>query len=219
MDRLFIPAYSLKSPEKAVKKAAGLLKKYNKVGLVYTAQHMNQIDRVKKILEKKGFRVVEGGQILGCNLDEAKKIREKVDAFLYIGSGRFHPLGVAYATKKPVIIANPLSDYADTISEDEIEQLKKRRKARIILAYNANIYGILVSTKEGQFNLKKAYKIKDKLERAGRRAFIFAGSEITPDNVLPFRVEAWINTACPRIVDDYFESPFLNEEEVDIILE
>ena len=54
MDKLFIPAYSLKSPDKAVKKAVSLLKKYEKVGLVSTAQHINQINKVKKTLEKEG---------------------------------------------------------------------------------------------------------------------------------------------------------------------
>ncbi|RLI94288.1 MAG: hypothetical protein DRO92_03110 [Candidatus Altiarchaeales archaeon] len=219
MKKLFIPAYSLKSPERAVKRALRLLKGYKTIGIITTAQHINQISMVKRILEREGHNVIEGGQILGCNIESAKKIENSVDVFLYIGSGRFHPLGVAYATRKPVITANPLSDFADTISKEEILQLKRKRRARILRAYNANVFGILVSLKNGQFNLERAFQIKDRMERAGRRAFIFAGSEINNDNILPFRVEAWVNTACPRIVDDYFDKPVLNEGEIDILIE
>ena len=97
-------------------------------------------------------------------------------------------------------------------------ELNKARKARIVLAYEANIIGVLVSTKEGQYNLDEALNVKEKIEAAGRRALIFTGSELTPDNVLPFEVDAWVNTACPRIVEDYFNKPVLNEGELDIIL-
>ncbi|OYT26560.1 MAG: hypothetical protein B6U97_03580 [Candidatus Altiarchaeales archaeon ex4484_96] len=218
MKKIFIPAYSTKSPDKAIKKSLRLICDYRSIGLLTTAQHINQLDRVKKKLEKKAIKTKIGGQILGCDITAAKKIINDVDAYLYIGSGRFHALSVAYITRKPVIVANPLSDFADQISSEEIMELNKARKARIVLAYEANIIGVLVSTKEGQYNLDEALNVKEKIEAAGRRALIFTGSELTPDNVLPFEVDAWVNTACPRIVEDYFNKPVLNEGELDIIL-
>jgi len=208
----------MRSPRKVVKKSLRLLREYKSVGLLTTAQHLNQMDDVKKILEKAGLRVVDGGQILGCDIKAAKKSIDEVDVYLYVGSGRFHPLSVAYITRKPVVVANPLSDFADTINQEEIDGLKNARKARIMLAYEANVFGVLVSTKEGQFSPQEAFKVKKRLENAGRRAFIFTGSEITPDNVLPFKVDAWVNTACPRIVEDFFDKPVLNEGELDMIL-
>ncbi|OYT54425.1 MAG: hypothetical protein B6U72_02575 [Candidatus Altiarchaeales archaeon ex4484_2] len=218
MNKIYIPAYSMRSPRKVVKKSLRLLREYKSVGLLTTAQHLNQMDDVKKILEKAGLRVVDGGQILGCDIKAAKKSIDEVDVYLYVGSGRFHPLSVAYITRKPVVVANPLSDFADTINQEEIDGLKNARKARIMLAYEANVFGVLVSTKEGQFSPQEAFKVKKRLENAGRRAFIFTGSEITPDNVLPFKVDAWVNTACPRIVEDFFDKPVLNEGELDMIL-
>ncbi|MEA1924806.1 MAG: 2-(3-amino-3-carboxypropyl)histidine synthase subunit 1/2 [Candidatus Altiarchaeota archaeon] len=218
MKKIYIPAYSMKSSQKVVKKSLRLLEGYKSVGLLTIAQHLNQMGGVKKTLEKAGFDVVEGGQILGCDIKAAKKIIDEVEVYLYVGSGRFHPLSVAYVTQKPVVVANPLSDFADTVGKEEIAGLKKARKARILLAYDANIFGVLVSTKEGQFSPQEAFKVKRKLETAGRRAFIFAGSEITPDNVLPFKVDAWVNTACPRIVEDFFDKPVLNEGELDMLL-
>jgi len=218
MKKIYIPAYSMKSPQKAVNKSLRLLKQYRSVGLLTTAQHLNQMEVVKKTLEKAGFDVFLGGQILGCDIKEAKKIIDKVEVYLYVGSGRFHPLSVAYITRKPVVVANPLSDFADTIEQSEIDDLKKVRKVRVMLAYEANVFGVLVSTKEGQFSPQEAFNVKKRLENAGRRAFIFAGSDITPDNVLPFKVDAWVNTACPRIVEDFFDKPVLNGGELDMIL-
>ena len=70
-------------------------------------QHKHELKKVKEIIEKAGKNAVIGGQILGCDVNAAKKIKNKVDAFLYIGSGEFYPLGVALETGKKVIIANP----------------------------------------------------------------------------------------------------------------
>ena len=48
---------------------------------------------------------VIGGQITGCNINNALKIKNKVNSFLYIGSGIFHPIEIAIKTKKKVYIA------------------------------------------------------------------------------------------------------------------
>ena len=79
---------------------------------------------------------------------------------------------------------------------------------------DAGVYGILVSTKTGQFNLDSALKIRDELIGKGKTVFLFAGDEITPERVLGFKVDAWVNTACPRIIDDFFEKPVLNPDEL-----
>ena len=217
MKKIFIPAYLKRDPLPSVKRALKRLKKYERVGLITTAQHLNQLQKVEEFLTRNGKIPVEGGQILGCNLTNAEKIEEEVDCFLYIGSGRFHPLGIAILTDKPVIIANPYSDSSSVISEEDKKRYFKRRKGQVMKALTAEIFGILISTKDGQFNLKEAIEIKRKIERRGKRAFLFAGSEITPDNLLPFDVDSWINTACPRLVDDYFEKPILNPEELEIL--
>lgn len=188
------------------------------IGLLSTAQYLAQLKRVAKILEKQGYETKKGGQILGCDVSSATDIQEDVEAFLYVGSGRFHPISVAYVTGKPVYMANPYSDLADEIDEDEVMQVKRSRKARIVRAYEANVFGILVSTKTHQFSLEEAFQIKERIENAGRRAFIFAGAELTPDNVLPFAVDAWVNTACPRLVEDPFQMPVLNPHDLKIIL-
>src|SRR5439155_142643 len=67
-------------------------------------------------LEKKGHvirigepdrRVAYAGQLLGCDYHTATVVEGDVDGYLYIGTGDFHPLGVAILIDKPVIIADP----------------------------------------------------------------------------------------------------------------
>ena len=69
-----------------------------RIGLVTTIQHMHKLEEVKTFLEKKGKKAVICGQVLGCNA--SCTAGKDVDAFLYIGSGRFHPIGVALKTLK-----------------------------------------------------------------------------------------------------------------------
>lgn len=194
----------------ALKKAVDKIDS-DSIGLVATAQHLDELARAKQFLESRGKKAFIGGQILGCNLENALKIEKKVDAFLYIGSGRFHPLGIALKTKKRVFILDPISKELENITA-EAEKWKKRQKGRIARAIGAKDFGIVISTRKGQFDMKIAIELK---KRLGNRALLFAGEHIAPDNLLPFKVGAWINTGCPRLVDDYFERPMLNPEELE----
>ena len=65
-----------------------VLKKFKIKGKIGTITTIQYLDQVKKL---KNF--IFGGQILGCNIKNAEKINKKVDSFLYIGSGIFHPWG------------------------------------------------------------------------------------------------------------------------------
>jgi 2-(3-amino-3-carboxypropyl)histidine synthase len=158
-----------------------------------------------------------GGQILGCRQDNALKL--DVDCFLYIGSGRFHPLGVALKTDKPVYILNPLSGVLDSITPDEKKRWLGKRKGAISRAMESRTFGLMVSTKDGQFNIKKAMELKKRLKEKGKEAVIFAADELSPNNLLPFKVDCWVNTACPRIAGDEYNRPVINADELAEILE
>jgi 2-(3-amino-3-carboxypropyl)histidine synthase len=215
---LYIPCSSKKDAIPSVKKALKDLREFKRIGLITTSQHLNQLDAVKKLLEKEGFEAVICGQVLGCNQSKAKSSEDKVDAFLFIGSGRFHPLGVAMKTNKKVVLCNPYSGESDEISDVEKGEWKKKQKKRLMRAAPAEVFGVLVSTKQGQFHLERAMELKEKIEKFGRKAFLFAGESITPPNTLGFDVGAWVNTACPRLVDDYFEKPVINPDELEILI-
>ncbi|MEA3255208.1 MAG: diphthamide synthesis protein [Candidatus Altiarchaeota archaeon] len=217
MKTLFIPCHSKRDPLPVVDKALEDLRDFKRVGLITTAQHVNQLEKIRDFLLERNKEVFVGGQILGCELRNALKIEDDVDVFLYIGSGRFHPLGVSLSTKKPVVVANPLSDSVDWISDEEKKRWLGRGKGRVARAMDVGVYGILVSTKTGQFNLDLALKVRDELVSKGKTVFLFAGDEITPERVLGFKVDAWVNTACPRIIDDFFEKPVLNPDELEFV--
>jgi 2-(3-amino-3-carboxypropyl)histidine synthase len=189
---------------------------FERIGIVGTAQHLNRLEDVGSFLESKGKTASVGGQILGCRQENALKL--DVDCFLYVGSGRFHPLGVALKSDKPVFVLNPLSGQLDRVTEAEKKKWVGRRKGALARALEAKTFGIMVSFKAGQFNLKKALELKKKLESRGREAFIFAAEELSPVNLLPFKVDCWVNTACPRIAGDEYHRPVVNADELDGLL-
>jgi len=213
---LHIPCYSLDDPLPALREHIRLLEPYGSVGLVATAQHLNRLDAVKAFLESEGKRVAVGGQVLGCRQDNA--IGLDVDCILYIGSGRFHPLGIAYRTEKPVYMLNPLSGVLDRITDLEKKRWLGRRKGAIMRALDARTFGIMVSTKDGQFDMKRAVELKGRLEARGKEAFIFAAEELSPGNLLAFRVDVWVNTACPRMAGDEYNRPVVNALELEGLL-
>jgi len=182
-----------------VLKVVKLAKLPKKVGLVTTIQFLNQLDKVKKYLEGKDHEVIVGGQVLGCDANSARKIKDKVDAFLYIGSGEFHPLRVLSETGKKVIIANPISGEVGELSDGEIEEIKKKAMGKYNKFLHADKIGILVSTKPGQYKLDEAIKLKESLDK---ESFIFIGDEIRVNELEDFNdINFWVNTACPRIED------------------
>ncbi|MBU1704350.1 MAG: 2-(3-amino-3-carboxypropyl)histidine synthase subunit, partial [Nanoarchaeota archaeon] len=76
-----------------------------KVGLVASIQFVSLLKDVEKYLAKQGIKTLISpgnqknlGQILGCNASAAVDLKEKVEAFLYIGDGRFHPIAVGMKT-------------------------------------------------------------------------------------------------------------------------
>jgi len=214
---LHIPCYHKKGALEALERNIALLSKYDRIGLVSTAQHANQLQRLADFIQSKGKEAHVGGQVLGCNQEAAFSLDHKVDAFLYVGSGLFHPLGISAKAEKPVIILNPYSGTMSQLPSSARERWLRRQKGRIAKAYAAETYGVLVSTKTGQFSLGRAFDVIERLKSRGKRAFLFAGEELNPANLLPFRVDCWVNTACPRIVDDEFDKPVVNAAELNLV--
>ena len=182
------------------------------INLVTTIQHIHQIEEMKKIFEEngitvylsKGFYAREKGQVLGCDSKAAEGDGELV---LFIGDGLFHPLGIETKKKIFLLDKNGLKDLTPIK-----EKIEKKRKANLIMAYNAKKFGILVSTKIGQFNLHSAKLAKKILEEANKETYIFVSNEIIASSLYNFNVDCYVNTACPRIIDDteLFGKPIIN---------
>jgi len=211
INTLYIEAKAKSSVKDAMRRALSLLKDWKRIGLVTTVQHVHALNEAREELLKAGKTVAIGdaghvkyaGQVTGCDLSNAKAIAREVDAFLFVGGGRFHSIGVALATGKPTIVADPYEKTASMV-EDEANKILKQRWAQICLAKKAEMFGVLVGLKSGQRKLETAIKVKQKLEETGKQAVLLAIREITPETLLQFPdIEAFVNTACPRVsLDD-----------------
>ncbi len=228
---LFINAKADIEISEAIKKTIPVLIG-KKIGIVTTAQHVNYLDEVNKILKDKNFKPVIGkgdsrielkGQILGCNFSAATSIASKVDSFLFIGDGNFHPLGLLLNTKKPVIVFDP---YTSEIKGKELNDLKdiilRQRYGAIARSKDANVFGILVGTKIGQQRIDLAYKIKEKLKSKQKKSYILTANYFLPAHIESFRdIDCFVSTACSRIaIDDYmqYKKPIITPVELDILL-
>lgn len=165
-----------------------LLAEYTRIGLATTVQHVQTLDSVREILTRAGKTVVIGdagrvnypGQVIGCDYSNVKSIAADVECFLFIGGGRFHALGVALATSKPTIIADPYGKSAFAL-QLEVQKILKQRYASIEEAERAKTYGILLSLKPGQKHFDKALRIKESVEKIGKTACLLAVREILPE--------------------------------------
>ncbi|MBM3229362.1 diphthamide biosynthesis enzyme Dph2 [Candidatus Parvarchaeota archaeon] len=194
------------------RESLALISQYKTVGLVTTVNHLHQLGDMKKILEAAGHKVQVGmggqhvrheGQILGCDTYAANRLQGKCDCLAYVGGGLFHPLGVD--AKIPFFVFDPFSGRAYRINE-QIEKLRKRKKGMLLACTQPNVknFGIIVSTKNGQYNIAGAQKVKADLEGLGKKGFILVANFIDPIALQDFNFfDAYVNTACPRIPEDY----------------
>jgi len=182
----------------------------NAIGIVYSIQYKDFADKVRKALS--GKKAFVGGQVIGCNVSNAKRLLKKVNAFLFIGSGRFHAFSIAMLGK-PVFVLNPESGIIERIDEKEINRIRLLKKAALIKFLNANKIGIIVSTKYGQYNMKEALLLKEKLEKKHKNPFIFLCDNINEAELENFDCEAWVNTACQAML---MEPKILNINDVKI---
>lgn len=209
---LFVNAQSQKPVIPVVTKALPYLTGKT-IGLVSTAQHVHTLPVVQRYLQRHGYapligqgshRVVHPGQVLGCNFSAARALSSQVDAFLFIGSGTFHALGLILSTQKPVVAADP---YTETVNTTELEGLKERllrqRYGAIAIAQQAKTFGVLIATKPGQQRMPLALQIQKKIQERGRQALLLAVDHLTPMMLQNFpHVECFVSTLCPRIVLD-----------------
>ncbi len=191
------------------------------VGLVTTAQHMNKFEEMREYLEDLGYtvhtrrgddRLTHEGQVLGCNYASAEV---DADQILYVGGGKFHPLGLAMEhPEKHVVIADPVNNVV-TVADNE--QFMKQRYASVHKAMDADTWGVIFCTKIGQGRWEQAQEIVENNEDA----YLITMDEITPDRLLNFGLDAYVNTGCPRITTDdgpQFNSPMLTPGEYKIAI-
>jgi len=226
---IYVEARATVNISEAVEKALPLLEKWRRIGLATTVQHVQTLDVVREVLVRAAKIVIIGdagrlsypGQVIGCDYSNAKSIVKDIEAFLFVGGGRFHALGVALSTSKPTIVADPYDNRAFSV-DDEADRVLRQRWRSVKEAQKARNFGILIGLKPGQKNLEQALQIKRKLEEKGKNACMFAIREATSEALSEFpTIEAYVNTACPRLsIEDAqrFRVPVLSKNEALVII-
>jgi len=225
---LYIEARMSADPLRMVERVLPELK-FKRVGLLTTVQHIAHLRGVAKLIRSRGIKTFIGrpgpsakypGQLLGCDFGCARSVAARVDGFLYIGTGEFHPLGAALATGKQVLAVNPISEGFKVLALD-VNVFLRRRKAMIARAAAGERFGVIVSTKPGQARFKLAAKLAVDLKRAGKVAHVLAVDEVRPEELGDFGLDGFICAACPRIpIDDAerFEQPVLTPFETQVMI-
>ncbi|MFC7203455.1 diphthamide biosynthesis enzyme Dph2 [Haloferax namakaokahaiae] len=188
----------------------------DEVGLVTTAQHMNRFEDMCEWLEERGYtvqtrkgddRLTYEGQVLGCNYASADI---PADDVLYVGGGKFHPLGLAMEhPEKNVVIADPVNN---VVTIADTRKFMKQRYASVHKAMDAEKWGVIFCTKIGQGRMEIAEEILENNENA----YLITMDEVTPDRLRNFNMDAFVNTGCPRITTDdgpRFHKPMLTPQE------
>jgi len=225
---IYIEAKVNLSLESAVRKGLSLLKPWKRIGLVTTVQHIDKLGEVRKVLLQAGKSVVIGdaghslyaGQVIGCDYSNAQAVMNDVDAFLFVGGGRFHAVGVALATSKPTIVADPYERRAFSVDADA-QRIRRQRWTSIEEAKKGERFGVIIGLKSGQKRMEEALQIRDKLKMAGKKTTLLAVREVTPEALMEFpTLNAYVNTACPRVsLDDAtkFRKPVLTTNEALVV--
>ncbi|GAG12780.1 unnamed protein product [marine sediment metagenome] len=188
MKTLFIPAKIKTQVNK--KKIEALSRKLPKnIAIAYSIQYQDIAFEIKELLSNNVTKII---QVLGCSKPNFSK---NTQAIVLIGSGRFHTLSLASETNLPIYILE--KDKLVEISESDIESLKKTKKAAYLKFLHADKVGILVSTKPGQENLKKAVDLSKKIK--DKTTYLFISNNLDTSEFENFGLESWVNTACPRL--------------------
>jgi len=211
-----------------VEMAAGTLAPYKRIGLATFSQHLGQLGPVKTMLERKGFEVHVGkqnnllmeGQIFGCDFSTSQPLHDEIDVFLFLGQSEFHAVGLALATAKPTFMLDP---YMNGVTDMRVaaEERQKRAVLAVYKALDARVFGVVTGIKEGQRMLGRSKWISNRLEMNGRKVVQIALRDVTPEKLAPHReIEAFIQTACPRIsIDGFnFDRPVLSIPQADALV-
>lgn len=221
---IFLEARMSPDPKEAVEKAIPLFRS-KKVGVTTTVQHVHKLDRAIEILREHGIeglvgpaggRIKHPGQVLGCCYSAAREL--DLEEYFFIGTGQFHPLGIALATGKRVVAADPITGVVLLIDPDP---MLRRRFGVITRASDAKRFGVLVSKKPGQRRMELARRMKDLGEARGFEMILVYLDNIEPDRLLNLGVEAAVSTACPRIaLDDAakYKIPILTPPEFEVLM-
>lgn len=197
------------------------------IGLITDSQHLHQMKKVEEIFTNNGVKVKIGkgggqlndGQVFGCEFYPATKLKDDVDAYVFLGQSNFHASGIALSTNMPTYVLDPYFNEVREVTEFA-QKLKKKATLAIYKAVDAKSFGIIVGLKEGQLSKLFALQFKKDLEKEGKTVQLFALTDITSERLNNLKgIDAFIQVACPRIsTDNQFDKPVLSSPQGNALL-
>lgn len=199
--------------EKRVRKVFG---DKARLGLFCSVQFLDNLIEVEVFLKALGYEVVKSkpsrasqvGQILGCDsyANNLNMDLEKIDGFVYVGDGYFHPLALLFAQEqeevvKSVVVFNVREGSVEVFDKKIVERYFKKRRGNLMRFYSSDVIGVFVSSKWGQEFKDSALKLKKMYPE--KKFYFFAGDNFLESEFENFNfIECWVNSACPRIGQD-----------------
>lgn len=191
-------------------------KKYTKVAVYASVQFCNNLETVRKQLHHAKIKIITSkpdrthvtSQLLGCDnyhssLNLAEKELQEIDAYLYVGDGKFHPLALVYAQKdsavrKEIICNDPLRKEMTLVGIDDIKAKLWRYRGALLKFLSAKNIGVIITVKPGQEHLRPSFFLEKKFP--DKKFYYFIDDTVSFNQLenFPF-IEVWVNTACPRI--------------------
>jgi len=204
------------------------------IGLSASIQHVNTLRVIRDILLNHDFKPIippamNGlfeGQVLGCIYSLPLSIDNIVDVHLVIAGGRFHALGLAMISSKPVLGVDPYREELWDATEYARRVLMKRLYVvnKIRNDVNMRIAGVIAGVKPGQYRLNIVNKVLNILENHGFESYVFFVRDLNIDRLIAidnaFKPDFYIVTSCPRLpIDDLsdFYKPVITPGELEMV--
>nr|MBE5724758.1 putative diphthamide biosynthesis protein 1 [Cucujiformia] len=183
---------------------------HTKLGMVSTVQFLSTLHAVSIELEIMGYEVVlpqskplSAGEILGCTAP----VLSDIDAIIYLGDGRFHLEAIMIAN--PKIQAYRYDPYEKEFSREyyEYEKMNSIRQELVIESSKGEKFGLILGTLGRQGNINVVHRLIESLEIKNKKVVVILLSEIFPKKLdLFFQLDAFVQTACPRLSIDWGKS-------------
>jgi len=181
-----------------------------KISFIYPIQYQKIVEKLKnEIKSKTNISIIDGtntnrtisGQVLGCDINTILPIIKDVDYVVYVGDGTFHNTAfINYPINKKVFWLYPFKEIIEI--KPNIKETKRRNMLNFIIK-DKKKFGIFITKKIGQENLKQALKIKEILEKNKKEVVLLVGDNVNYSKLIGFNLDVLVNTACPRIMDDF----------------
>ncbi|MEM4696470.1 MAG: diphthamide biosynthesis enzyme Dph2 [Desulfurococcaceae archaeon] len=202
--------------------------KAKNIGILASTQHVQSLSKLSEFLTNKGFETItpreEGfldGQVIGCYYKHAERISNKIDAYLVVSGGLFHPLGLALIVDKYVFGYDPYRRTIWNATSYAKKILVKRLYLISRLKYSSiKEICIILGSKPGQFRIDLARRIGEEALMSGFKIHYVVSDKLDFDRMVAIdnalKSNIYVVTSCPRIpIDDLsdFYKPVLTPGE------